>query len=190
MEIRRGAQCGAAPGGVSARPAAADPGAIRCAHMEPFSIFKSILLVLRVVQRRQNQSPEVKSATKKRQAGCQKGRLDGCTESDPSQPDPAPAAVAGRQDREDENERISLDIFGYHLENWVRYLTRHLWRFCGDLYWRSLGYLKDIHGYLWISLLDLRLDIIWISKGDLCWISCGYVRFKRISFGYLLWKYD
>ena len=123
-------------------------------------------------------------------AGCQKGRLDGCTESDPSQPDPAPAAVAGRQDREDENERISLDIFGYHLENWVRYLTRHLWRFCGDLYWRSLGYLKDIHGYLWISLLDLRLDIIWISKGDLCWISCGYVRFKRISFGYLLWKYD
>ena len=49
-EIRRGARCGAMPGGVSARPlrsgrrrwaaATADPCAIRCAYMEPFPIFQ------------------------------------------------------------------------------------------------------------------------------------------------------
>ena len=81
-EIRRGVRCCTAPGGVSARPlrsgrrrwaaATADPCAIRCAHMEPFPIFKSILLVLRVVQRRQKQLPEAET----RHPGRHTGRVE------------------------------------------------------------------------------------------------------------------
>ena len=81
-EIRRGAQCDATPGGLSARPlrlgrrrwaaATADPCAIRCAHMEPFPIFKSIFLVLRVVQRRQKQLPVAET----RHPGRHTGRVE------------------------------------------------------------------------------------------------------------------
>ena len=81
-EIWRCARCGATPGGVSARQlrsgrrrraaATADPCALQCAHMEPFPIFKSILLVLRVVQRRQKQLPEAET----RHPGRHTGRVE------------------------------------------------------------------------------------------------------------------
>ena len=45
---------------------------IPCDHMEPFSIFKSILLVLQVVQRRQKQSPEAET----RHPGRHTGRVE------------------------------------------------------------------------------------------------------------------
>jgi hypothetical protein len=53
---------------------------------------------------------------------------------------PIPAVVAGLLDREDKNERISWDVFGYHLDNYVGDLIRHPWIFHGDLVWSSLGY--------------------------------------------------
>ena len=90
-EIRRCALCGATPGRVSARPlssgrrrwaaATADPCAIGCSHMEPVPIFKFILLVLRVVQRRQKQLPEAEI----RHPGRHTGRVEDHKASGPWQ---------------------------------------------------------------------------------------------------------
>jgi len=54
---------------------------IPCAHMEPFSTLTLILLVLRLVQRRQKQSPEADN----RHAGRHEGRVEDRKASGPWQ---------------------------------------------------------------------------------------------------------
>jgi hypothetical protein len=61
--------------------------------MEPFSIFKSILLLLQVVQRRQKQSPEAET----RDLGRHMGRVEDRQASGPWQHPSGSGRPAGQQ---------------------------------------------------------------------------------------------
>ena len=106
---------------------------------------------------------------------------------------PIPAAVAGRQDREGENVRISWAIFGYIwiFEKIALEIYLEIWQdIIGDL-WRSFWISLGIKGDVRISLEILRGDVIgyqldnWrLSLLDIMWI-CKDI--KRISYGYISW---
>jgi hypothetical protein len=87
---------------------------IPCAHMEPFSTFKSPWLVLRVAQRRQKQSPEAKTL--------HQGRHTGHVEESYRIAKPLalgiiPAAVVGRAGSDD-TATSHVGVGGLHGRKW------------------------------------------------------------------------
>ena len=88
--------------------------------------------------------------------------------------------MAGWLDREGENERSSWEIFGYFwrfekisLEIYLEIrqdIIGDLSRSLLDITWISMERI----GVLWRYWLDIRLEIIWISKEIFFWRSLGY----------------